>query len=73
MREIRSYVARLPEAFIVFGIACLLEKSLIGSYVDEEGWLHEPFFLIPTGFLLIAIGVVGWVAQRSWKKEHSKK
>lgn len=68
MREIRFYVARSPEALIVFGLACLLAKSFIGSYADEEGWLHEPFFLIPTGYFLIAIGVVGWVARKLWKK-----
>ncbi len=67
MLEIRSYVPRLPEALIFLGFASLLAKSLIGSHVDEEGWLHEPFFLIPTGFFLVAIGVVSWVLRKLWK------
>ncbi len=64
MTEIRSCVARLPEVMIVLGVCCLLARSLIGSYVDEEGWLHEPFFLIPTGFFLILIGVLAWVVRK---------
>ena len=64
MTEIRTYVARAPEVLIVLGLCCLLATSLIGSYVDEDGWLHESFFLIPAGFFLILIGVLAWVVRK---------
>lgn len=37
-------------AFVIFG--------WIGSTVDEHGVLHEPFFLVPLGYLLFFIGII---------------
>jgi hypothetical protein len=31
---------------------------LIGSTIDEQGFLHEPFGLLPIGWLLIFVGAV---------------
>ena len=28
------------------------------SYVDAQGFLHEPFFLIPLGWLLVFAGLI---------------
>ncbi|QLQ32892.1 MAG: DUF3955 domain-containing protein [Candidatus Thiothrix singaporensis] len=52
--------------------------SLIGSSVDDAGMLHEPFALLPIGYLmLLAAGVTGllclfgrWRAVRRSKLEH---
>lgn len=35
------------------GLACWGAYALIGSEVDAQGLLHEPFFLIPIGWLFI--------------------
>lgn len=32
--------------------------NLMGSTVDANGVLHEPFFLIPVGWLLIMVGAL---------------
>lgn len=44
------------------GIACLAAVVRIGSYVDAEGVLHEPFALMELGAMSLALGVaVGMV------------
>jgi len=48
----------IAAVFILIGIACAVAYSLIGSYVDEAGMLHEPFGLIPIGYLSVFIGLV---------------
>lgn len=43
---------------LAFGGACLLAFNLIGSTIDAQGMLHEPFGLIPIGWLLIFGGAL---------------
>ena len=43
---------------IILGAGYFLAFNLIGSYVDENGLLHEPFGLIPIGYLLIFSGLI---------------
>ncbi len=39
---------------------CFLAKAFIGQpVVDSNGMLHEPFFLIPMGYLFLLSGVIG--------------
>ena len=38
------------------GVASFMAFSLIGSTLDEEGFLHEPFPLLPLGYLLLLAG-----------------
>lgn len=39
---------------------CFLAKAFIGQpVVDSNGMLHEPFFLIPIGYLFLLSGVIG--------------
>ncbi len=38
-------------------LACVVAYNSIGSHVDEQGVLREPFALIPIGYLLLATGV----------------
>ncbi|MBW8809902.1 MAG: DUF3955 domain-containing protein [Lysobacter sp.] len=57
-------------ALLALGCACLLAFNLIGSTIDAQGMLHEPFGLIPIGWLLIVIGAVTGtiaVARRLWR------
>lgn len=41
---------------VVVGGGCLFAASLIGSSIDAEGFLHEPFALVAIGSLSIALG-----------------
>ena len=48
---------------LVAGALCLLAFNLIGSTVDAQGVLHEPFGLLPIGFLLIVLGALIYIYQ----------
>ena len=43
--------------FLAFGGACLFMFKSIGSTLDEQGVLHEPFPLLPIGWLFILGGI----------------
>ena len=43
---------------LLFSIMCFVAYFLIGSEVDESGILHEPFALLPLGYVSGIIGVV---------------
>ena len=43
---------------MLLGVVLLIVKSLSVEYIDELGVLHENFFLLPIGFLLLFCGVV---------------
>ncbi|WP_080308141.1 DUF3955 domain-containing protein [Burkholderia pseudomallei] len=45
--------------FVVAGFACWLAFAVVGSEVDAQGILHEPFALLPAGGLLAGTGMVG--------------
>lgn len=54
-------LARLNIATVilfVLGGACFLSAALIGSSLDSNGVLQEPFFLIPIGYLLLFGGLI---------------
>lgn len=46
---------------IVAGIISFLLFTLIGSTVDNNGYLQEPFFLVPIGYLFLLVGLIGGV------------
>lgn len=41
----------------IMGLCCLLAFKIIGGKVAPNGAIIEPFYLIPIGYLLIAIGI----------------
>lgn len=41
---------------MVMGIGSFMAFSLIGSSLDKQGFLHEPFALLPLGYLLLLTG-----------------
>ncbi|MDD7910839.1 MULTISPECIES: DUF3955 domain-containing protein [Pseudovibrio] len=45
----------------LIGVGCVVAFQMIGSTVDENGLLREPFFLIPMGYLFLAAGLGGLV------------
>ncbi|WP_425447296.1 DUF3955 domain-containing protein [Dethiothermospora halolimnae] len=52
----KKYILSLI-SFIV-GIGCMIAYNIIGSEVALDGTLEEPFFLIPIGYLFIAVGLI---------------
>ena len=46
---------------VIMGIGCILIKANSVEYVDVYGVLHENFFLLPIGFLLIFSGVFAFL------------
>ncbi|WP_246189190.1 DUF3955 domain-containing protein [Pandoraea anapnoica] len=45
--------------FILAGFSCWIAFAAIGSEVDAQGVLHEPFALVPVGLLMVVAGVIG--------------
>ncbi len=43
---------------ILAGLGCFLAFNLLGSTLDAQGFLHEPFALLPLGYLLLFTGMV---------------
>ncbi len=41
------------------GVSCALAYQIIGSTVDENGLLQEPFYLIPVSYILMLGGFGG--------------
>lgn len=48
-------------SMIVAGIISFLLFMLIGITVDSNGYLQEPFFLVPIGYLFLLVGLIGGV------------
>lgn len=73
MRMHRSVCAMLwLSAIICFGL-----KMLIGGRVDADGFLQEPFFLLPLGYGLLALAIVTTIVlsiqrRRRRKTEHHR-
>jgi hypothetical protein len=42
----------------ILGIGCIVSFNSIGSTVASDGTLVEPFYLLPIGYSLIAIGII---------------
>lgn len=45
--------------FFFAGFTCWLAFAAIGSEVDAQGVVHEKFILVPLGWLIVVIGVIG--------------
>lgn len=56
----------------ILGIACFIIYSIIGSHVDTDGMLIEPFFLIPIGILCTSIGILSVIIFASIPLFHKK-
>ena len=46
---------------LLMGIGCILIKANSVEYIDASGYLHENFFLLPIGFLLIFCGLLSFL------------
>ena len=43
---------------LLAGLGCFVAFNFAGTTVDAQGFLHEPFALLPLGYLLLFIGMV---------------
>ncbi len=43
---------------MVLGLVCFIIKANSVEYVDSNGILHENFYLLPIGYLLVITGAV---------------
>ena len=46
---------KVATGLLIAGIVCFGLFYLIGSEVDENGYLNEPFYLLPIGFIFICL------------------
>ena len=54
----------IPAAILlIVGLLCFALFQLIGSTVDEKGFVHEPFFLLPIGWLLVFAAITTSIIQ----------
>ncbi|EGS6501083.1 DUF3955 domain-containing protein [Vibrio parahaemolyticus] len=59
MKFLRKY--KISVLFCISGILCLIAYNTIGSYVDENGFLVEPFRFIPLFWLFQLLALVALV------------
>ncbi len=48
-------------SFSLLGVTCLIAVKLIGSTVDQAGFLHEPFPLIAIGSCSILLAIISFI------------
>ncbi|WP_323950769.1 DUF3955 domain-containing protein [Aeromonas caviae] len=49
---------KIGALLILAGLGSFLAFNLLGSTLDAQGFLHEPFALLPLGYLLLFTGMV---------------
>ena len=61
---------RLALMLILGGVICHVSFNMIGSEVDIDGVLREPFPLLPLGYLLylFGVGLYVWHWISGWKR-----
>ena len=53
-RDRFNFMTTLIGAILLcIGVGCIIAKMLSPEYVDDNGLLHEAFYLIPIGFLFV--------------------
>ena len=58
-------VARMSVLFIALAAGCVVAYRIIGSSVDEDGVLREPFALVPLGWLFLFLAAGFGLAHRA--------
>lgn len=66
------HMIRIGVLVATIGLVCLLAFRLIGSSLDQDGFLQEPFGLLPIGYLLVVAGalvaLIGFIRLRIEKR-----
>ena len=60
---------KISTTLLVIGIMCFILFELIGSEVDENGFINEPFALLPIGFIFICLSMVLFIVFALIKKK----
>ncbi|MFA9395044.1 MAG: DUF3955 domain-containing protein [Halodesulfovibrio sp.] len=47
--------------FLIASLVCGISYNVIGSHIDENGFLIEPFFLIPLTWLFFFISMLSFI------------
>ncbi|CAM3630215.1 DUF3955 domain-containing protein [Erysipelothrix urinaevulpis] len=55
MKKINNKIVTIP---FVLAIGLLIISVLNPAYVDDAGFLHEKFFLIPMTYMFLFIGII---------------
>lgn len=63
----------IPITFILIGIMCMISYAIIGAHIDSQGILVEPFFLIPTGYFFLTLGILLFILIMIFKRKTSLK
>jgi hypothetical protein len=61
---------KIATTLLVIGIMCFVSFELIGSEVDENGFINEPFALLPIGFIFICLSMVLFIVFALIKKKN---
>ena len=59
---------RIGLTLLLLGLGLLAAFQFIGSSIDQDGFLHEPFALLPVGWLFVLSGAlwigIAWIRSR---------
>lgn len=58
MKKLIQITTWLGVLLLIAAVTCGVAYNIIGQEVDEQGMLHEAFFLIPMTWLFLLLGVV---------------
>ena len=60
---------KVATGLLIAGIVCFVLFYLIGTEVDENGYVNEPFYLLPIGFITICLSMVLYIIFAIMKKK----
>ena len=60
---------KVATGLLIAGIVCFVLFYLIGAEVDENGYVNEPFYLLPIGFISICLSMVLYIVFAIAKKK----
>ena len=60
---------KVATGLLIAGIVCFVLFYLIGGDVDENGYVNEPFYLLPIGFIFICLSMVLYIVFSIEKKK----
>lgn len=69
---------RIGVLIAAIGLSCLLAFRMIGSSIDSNNILQEPFGLLPIGYLLVFVGAlvafIGYIRLLiAWRRAQSRR
>tara|TARA_B100000989_G_scaffold93745_1_gene68107 strand:+ start:441 stop:638 length:198 start_codon:yes stop_codon:yes gene_type:complete len=60
---------KIATSLLIAGIICFVLFYLIGGEVDENGYINEPFYLLPIGFITICLSMILYIIFAIMKKK----